>query len=36
MDSTNPYFNDLINRMTIIDPTKRITARECLDHDFFK
>ncbi|KAM3133063.1 hypothetical protein pb186bvf_014780 [Paramecium bursaria] len=36
MDSTNPYFNDLINRMTIIDPLKRITAKECLDHDFFK
>ena len=32
----NDNFYDLISRMLCIDPTKRISAKECLEHPWFK
>ena len=32
----NELFYDLITKMLCIDPAKRITAKKCLSHDFFK
>ena len=35
-DFENDDFYDLIKRMLCIDPTKRISAKECLEHPWFK
>ena len=35
-DFENDDFYDLISRMLCIDPTKRISAKECLEHSWFK
>ena len=35
-DFENDDFYDLITRMLCIDPTKRISAKECLEHPWFK
>lgn len=32
----DPQFTDLICRMTCLDPRRRITAREALQHPWFK
>lgn len=32
----NDYFFDLIEKMLQIDPTKRISAKDCLEHPWFK
>ena len=32
----NNYFYDLIEKILCIDPTKRITAKECLSHPWFR
>ena len=32
----NDNFYDLITKMLCIDPSKRITAKECLKHPFFQ
>ncbi|KAK2766005.1 hypothetical protein FQN54_007520 [Arachnomyces sp. PD_36] len=34
-DVTDNEFKDLIGRMTILDPRKRVTAREALEHPWF-
>ena len=35
-DFENDNFYDLITKMLCIDPTKRISAKECLEHPWFK
>lgn len=32
----DPLFNDLLNKMLVLDPEHRITAKEALKHGFFK
>lgn len=31
----DPQFRDLVTKMTYLDPSRRITAREALDHPWF-
>ena len=35
LEFENDYFYDLIQKMLCLDPTKRFTAKECLEHPWF-
>lgn len=35
-EPVDPDFKDVVARMTCLDPRKRITAREALDHSWFR
>ena len=32
----DPEFKDVVSKMTNLDPTRRITAKEALDHSWFR
>lgn len=36
MPNCSEEFLDLLNKMMVIDPNNRLTAKRCLEHDFFK
>ena len=35
LNSDDSYFVDLISKMLVIDPHKRISAKEALQHEYF-